>query len=86
MEATDEGVRPFDSGTQYLDWTNANCCTCAKMADEQASLDEMPCDIERALVEAQFDAGRIPLEIADRMGRDEGRYIWNCLEHQEGGE
>ncbi len=76
-----ETIHPFSNGTQYMDWTTANCDTCRKQAPADASLDEMPCEIEAALVWASLDAGRVPLPIADRMGRGEGRYNWPCKEH-----
>jgi hypothetical protein len=77
----DESVIPFYCGTQYGDWTMNNCDSCTKAAPPEASLDEMPCEIERALVWACLDDGRIPLPIADRMGRGGDRYTWPCREH-----
>jgi hypothetical protein len=76
-----DGVRPFYCGSQYADWQMANCDSCTKQAPPDVSLDEMPCEIERALSWACVDDGKIPLPIADRMGRADGRYNWPCREH-----
>jgi hypothetical protein len=75
-------VRPFSNGLQYMDWLCNNCDECSKQADPDASLDEMPCEIERALAWACLDDGRIPLAIAERMGqtRYPDRYSWPCKE------
>lgn len=72
-------VSPFSCGTQYADWTEANCMTCDKgwRPDRDSE-----CDIEQALSFACIDDGTVPAEIADRMGRGEGRYNWPCREHQ----
>jgi len=79
-----ETMRPFYSGTQYLDWQCANCDRCAKQAPADAGLDEMPCEIEAALVLAAFDGGMVPLSIAQRMAAVEnrGRYGWQCGEFE----
>lgn len=78
----DDRVYVFSCGSQYVDWLDNNCCGCRKQADPEASLDEMPCDIERALSWAAVDDGRIPLPVADRMGKtaNKGRYSWPCPE------
>lgn len=76
-------VSPFDSGTQFIDWTEANCNRCNKgvhrLNDESAW---PPCELEAALTTACFDDGYIPLSIAKRIGmkEDEGRYCWPCAE------
>lgn len=81
MDTTDQTVRPFSNGTQYMDWQCSNCDSCKKQAPADASLDKMPCEIEAALVLACLGDGRIPLPIWDRMGHDEQRYVWPCKEH-----
>ncbi len=73
-------IRPFSNGTQFMDWTAANCDRCAKAADRDNPPRRCPCDIEQALLEACMGDGMIPLPIADRMGRDQGRYNWKCGE------
>lgn len=78
----EETVRPFSNGSQYMDWTANNCETCTKAAPPDVSLDEMPCEIEKALTWACLDAGTIPLPMADRMGYPGGAvYGWPCPEH-----
>lgn len=77
-------VHPFLNGSQYMDWTASNCDTCTRQASPDVSLDEMPCPIEAALVLAMFDAGTIPLPMAQRMGyKRDGKYhyVWKCPEH-----
>lgn len=76
-----DDVRPFHCGTQYMDWKVRNCETCARQSDPDEMLDEMPCDIERALVEACLSDGRIPLAIANRMHPRRDGYGWPCMEH-----
>ena len=56
-----------------------------KAADRDNPPARCPCDIEQALLEAYWDDGRIPLPIADRMGRHEGRYNWPCGEWEHDG-
>jgi hypothetical protein len=77
----EETVRPFGSGSQYADWTMNNCDTCTKAAPRDASLDEMPCQIEKALAWACVTDGMIPLPIANAMGHSNRRFTWPCLQH-----
>lgn len=73
-------VQPFSNGSQFGDWTASNCASCERAASEDCNYDDMPCEIEKALTLAYLTSGRIPLEIADRMGHGNGRYGWPCLE------
>jgi hypothetical protein len=78
---------PFACGTQYDDWTEANCEGCKKAFGplyeggpwEDA---DMECEIERALFLAWAGDGRIPSAIGERMGcaRWDGHYNWPCPE------
>jgi len=72
-------VRPFDSGTQYIDWTNANCDRCKKSTYNDA---KPVCDLEYTLLAACFGDGKITPEAAQRCGLtgNEGRYVWLCAE------
>jgi hypothetical protein len=74
-----DDIRPFSNGTQYADWYENNCRSCTKRAPDDGT--NVTCEIELALIEAYLDTGRIPLPIADRMGRSDGRYTWPCMEH-----
>ncbi len=74
-------VRPFSCGSQFGDWSASNCGSCKKAAAPDVGYDDMPCEIEKALAWAYLTDGRIPLEIADRMGHGSGRYGWPCMEH-----
>lgn len=44
-----ENVRPFDSGSQFSDWTGCNCDRCEKGAHRLAPEDWPTCEIEAAL-------------------------------------
>jgi hypothetical protein len=79
--------RPFHCGTQYADWSDANCGRCTKGADRDNPPARCPCDIEQALLEACFGDGSVSLPIAERMGSLEAnepgqapRYCWPCKE------
>ena len=78
-------MRPFYCGSQYGDWTDANCRDCRKGADPDNPPLCCGCDIEQALLEAYCGDGRIPLPIARRMGavQNRGRYGWTCGEFEE---
>ena len=70
------GVRPFSNGTEFMIWQEHNCCRCTKMAPGDASLDEITCPIERAIVEAACGDGTVPQGIADRWASaDEWGYF-----------
>ncbi len=75
-------VRPFPCGSQYGDWTDANCRRCRKGADVENPPARCGCDIEQALLEACFGDGDVTTEVAERMGRkpSEDRYNWPCRE------
>jgi len=80
----DERIIPFSNGSQYMDWTYRNCDRCRKQAPTEVSLDEIPCEIERALIWAMVDDGKIPLPIAERMKLDKRAYTWPCGEFEAG--
>jgi hypothetical protein len=82
-KATDDRVYVFSNGCQYVDWQEANCCSCRKASAPDMTVDEMPCKIELALSRASIGDGKVPLPIADRMGAtaNKGRYNWPCAEH-----
>lgn len=72
-------IRPFDSGSQYADWTSSNCDRCIKSTYNEA---KTPCDLENALLAADLGGGRITMEIAARIGLElsERYYGWPCAE------
>ena len=75
-------VRPFDTGSQFADWSGCNCERCTKGAHKLGA-DALPtCEIELSIGEAYFDDGRVGADIAERMGYTEnkGRYVWPCNE------
>jgi len=80
----EDGVCPFSSGTQYLDWVANNCDKCRKGPDWKAvemGAENTKCEIEQALSEGAI-TGRVPKEIARRMGffENRGKYVWPCPE------
>lgn len=80
---SDDGrIRPFSCGSQYCDWTDANCGGCSKAADCDNPPARCPCDIEQALLEACFGDGTVSADIGGRMGLavHQGRYNWPCPE------
>lgn len=76
-------VRPFSSGSQYENWSDANCGGCTK-SDYPDELREPPCPLELALLEACFGDGEVSDDVASRMGATEnrGRYCWRCKERE----
>ncbi len=84
--AGDTKHTPFDSGSQFGDWSNSNCCRCTKAYE--ANDDKYVCEIEQALFDAMFYDGDVSEDIAERMGyldnsplRQQGfSYVWPCKE------
>jgi len=78
-------VRPFDSGSQYVDWQCRNCFKCAKYDPDQADPDRCRIDFEIGM--AYIGDGQVPLEIAQRMGAPLGLfprpYSWPCPERED---
>jgi hypothetical protein len=75
------GVRPFDSGSQFMDWQASNCRRCVHEAT--ADQNEPPtCPILYAVSKACLGYGVVSEEIARRMGYtgNEGYYLWECTE------
>lgn len=75
---------PFSNGTQYMDWQESNCCTCAKYRPDETD-EEKCCPIEYALSFAAIDDGSVTDEIARRMGYKPGPpfyYVWECTERE----
>jgi hypothetical protein len=77
--AMSERIRLFANGFEYDCWQEANCDGCI-LYDP----DEPPtCDLDAAIGEAMFTDGKVPAEIAARMGwTPECRAIlgWSCKE------
>ena len=64
-------VRPFASGTEFMDWEWRNCGECVKSSEGHGT-----CDLEDALYEGMI-SGEITQVQADRIGQE-----LNCLEIQ----
>ena len=73
-------MRPFSSGSQFMDWESANCERCKNAAFYVDGRMPDHCDIQVAIAEAAMGDGHITDEIADRMTRSDGRYNWPCGE------
>lgn len=78
-------VRPFDSSSQYTDWTARNCRGCTKYDPEMAG----DCEIDLAVGCALIGDGLVSDEIADRMGYTTAHadgtfpFSWECPERIE---
>ena len=57
----DERARPFSNGSEYVDWLSRNCYRCSL---------ETGCPMRRGLQAAYYGDGRLPLELAHRIGVD----------------
>ena len=68
-------IKPFNSGTQDVDWCAANCDRCIKSFNNGGK-----CEIEDVLTEACFGDGHVGSAIAQRMGYQAEVYIWQCPE------
>lgn len=79
-----ETVIPFSNGTQYMDWTERNCCRCVKGWRESQGY---KCDLEIALAKASVFHGRITEAIAKRIGLpgNELALTWDCPERRAEG-
>lgn len=88
MNQTLQMIRPFANGTQFADWSAANCDRCRKGIDNIGQPGDWPiCDIESALTYAYIGDGMVAPEIARRMGRSNGylqEYVWACTELDDG--
>lgn len=74
-------VRPFSTGTQYMDWERVNCGRCKKAATRaEFERGEFRCDIEKELAYGTVGDGTINDEIAARLKIDRKRYVWQCGE------
>lgn len=73
-------MRPFWSGTQYMDWEASNYERCTKGIIFDL---EFKCDIQEALSISNIRDGEITTKMAKRMGiTDETKtaYVWPCAE------
>ena len=76
-------VRPFSTGTQYLDWRDANCCRCRKYRVEGGEVVEPYCELEEALAPAALDGGLIEPGHAARLGVPAATWTaWRCREFE----
>ena len=72
-------IRPFSTGTQYIDWQDANCCRCQRGGEDGQGVG---CEIADALGEACIGDGEVSEDIARRMGHTlfPDYYNWPCTE------
>lgn len=85
-------IDPFSNGTEYMFWTDENCCKCKKAywADEMPDFDETQkliaegkeCPLKFAL-ELHSVCGGLTREIVDRIGYENDRLSWDCKEFEE---
>lgn len=81
---TDTTFAPFSNGSEYRAWRSRNCDTCAKdyVEGNQDSL----CPMEEAISLASITDGKIPRDMAARVGFLEGPYERlrdRCREYQQ---
>lgn len=73
-----ERVYLFSNGSQHMDWTDRNCCRCAKDVQEGKPV---TCELQIAMGEAFFGDGSVPTAMAKRLGySDPLAYTWDCAE------
>jgi hypothetical protein len=70
---------PFSTGSQYANWAVHNCHECKKFKQNDI---ENSCDIDQALLKAEFDDGSVSEEIYKRMGAKALNYSWICPEKE----
>ncbi len=80
-------VKPFGSGTQYLDWRLRNCENCHRDRRYNADTGEYGpplCPIEGAFAEGTI-TGEVPRDLAERSGwcALPGAYSWECPEREK---
>jgi len=69
---------PFSNGTQFLDWQECNCCRCKKYKDW--FIEELTCDLQKAIEDSSCGDGTVSEEIYKRLGAGTGKYCWKCPE------
>lgn len=70
-------IKPFSSGSQYLDWRYSNCDRCKKDVEFVDGEYVKHCDIEAAISLGAI-IGTIPTEIYNRMIANDD--FWSCPE------
>ena len=76
-------IRPFSTGTQYMDWEASNCGRCIKASTkEEFERGEFACSIEMELAYGTVGDGTISDDAATRMRyvENKGKYVWQCGE------
>jgi hypothetical protein len=76
---SDDTVRGFSNGTDYMGWNERNCCRCKKYHVVAGEVVEPLCDIENAVASTI-----IPRSIAERAGcSDSGYLLPDCKERED---
>ena len=73
---SEEKVMPFWSACQFIDWQDINCCKCKKYN----VYEEKTCELELSMSLAALTDGEITPEFAERIGYQDGVYVWICSE------
>jgi len=87
--SADKRVRPFSSGSQYMDWTASNCEStprCSKYLDPDDVVRGGAdfCELAKALAEGCIFDGTISAKQAERLDVPREApfpYVWPCPEH-----
>ncbi len=78
-------VRPFSSGTQWIDWQDRNCCECKRIPEDEWRSERGVawglCELYDALCEASINDGTISYLQAEAIGaiKFKGYFIWDCM-------
>lgn len=62
-----KGIIPFSNGTDFMCWSEANCCQCRKTVEDLDEQGFSKCEIEYAIALSSMGEGMTP-EMAMRMG------------------
>jgi len=80
-----ERVYLFSNGTEYMIWLAGSCDRCVNASGPDEPLDEVKCELERAVFETMIaDDDKCPIELARRLGYREGEcHIRPCTERTD---
>ena len=70
---------PFSCGSQYASWCERNCHVCTKFNEHNSN---ESCEIDQALLLAEFGDGSVTDEIYTRMNAQAEAYTWDCPERE----
>jgi hypothetical protein len=69
-------IRPFSTGSEFVDWCSENCDSCRISTSYRDSSDFI-CHLEEALIIAYFDDGHVDKSIIEKIGGKK-LFLSNC--------